>query len=192
MAMDSLVKFSTEVIKTAENQRDALLSKVRDKENKRLQAAKADIQSKKLSKIRIECTKIKLEADKEVSVIKNDLNKEIFKRRAEMFDDIFSEVIKNLKEYKNSSCYTNDIIQTLNAALLEMGAQNTECFVLDEDIDLLKKEFPSLIIREATKDILGGFSLMNREKGLYLDMTLKSKVEEQKKKFYKKSGLVLN
>ncbi len=192
MAMDSLVKFSTEVIKTAENRREEQLSHIREKEMSRLEGAKADIQSKKLSKIRIECTKIKLNSDKEISILKNDLKKDIFKRREEMFEDIFAQVAKGALEYKNSPEYIKNTEDAITCAIKEMGGEDIVCFALGEDIIALKNNFPQVKFKEASADIIGGFSLMSEKQGLYLDMTLKSKIEEQKKQFYRKSGLVLN
>ncbi len=191
MAMDSLIKFSSEVIKTAESHREELLLKVRQEETERYEAAKAEIKSKKISRIRVECAKLKLEADKEVSVLKNDLKREIFTRREEMFQDVFSQVTQKVMEYKNSSLYLADMVKAIKLALTKIGQGEIECFAAAEDIDAFKKEIPTLVYKESDADIIGGFLLKNKEKGLYLDMTLKSKIEEQKKKFYRKSGLVL-
>ncbi len=190
--MDSLVKFSTEVIKTAQSHREAELNEIKSREEERLRSAKNDTDSKKLSKIRIECNKIKLSTDKEISILKNDLKKDIFRRRQEMLEDIFAQVTQNAKEYKSGDRYIEDMIKSLKLAAEKIGGEDLVCCIKEEDGERLKKEFPEISFVAAAEDIIGGFSLMSREKGLYLDMTLKSRIEEQRQEFYKKSGLVIN
>ncbi len=190
--MDSLIKFSAEVINTAEKNRDEALLSLRDSERERLHNAENDIKSGKESRVRIECEKIKLETEKEVSLLKNDLKKDILSRREEMFDEIFSKVKANIEEYKKSLQYIADMTENIKKASELMSGGEIVCCLMADDIEAVKKELPNLLYKEAQEDIIGGFTLMNKEKHLYLDMTLKSKIEQQKKNFYRKSGLVLD
>ncbi len=192
MAMDSLVKFSTDVIKTAEKSRDEKLESFRNTEKEREQSSGESIKSESESRVRVECEKISLEAERSTAKLKSGLKAEIYKRREEMFDEIFSEVLKNIEEYKKSADYIKNTQNELIAAIAAMGDGKIICRCLKEDEEMLKKAESALVFEEADEDIIGGFSLMNKEKNLFLDMTLKSRIEEQKKKFYKKSGLVLN
>lgn len=190
--MDSLIKFSAEVITAAEKNRDEMLSSLRKGEAERLHNAEKDIKSSKESRVRIECEKIKLETEKEVSLLKNDLKKDILSRREEMFDEIFSKVAENIADYRKSPRYIAHMTENIKKASSLMSGGEIECCMLPEDIEAVKKELPDLLYKEAQEDIIGGFTLINKEKHLYLDMTLRSKIEQQKKNFYRKSGLVLD
>lgn len=190
--MDSLIKFSAEVINGAEKNRDEALSSLREKEKERLKTAEKDIKSGKESRVRTECEKIKLETEKEVALLKNDLKKDILIRREEMFDEVFSKVRENIEAFRKSPQYISDMIDNIKKAAEILSGGEVECSLLPEDIEAVKKEIPSLVYKEAEEDIIGGFTLMNKEKHLYLDMTLSSKIEQQKKNFYRKSGLVLD
>ena len=190
--MDSLVQFSAEVISAAEKNREEALSDLRKKETERLHNEERDIEKRKESSVRIECEKIKLEAEKEVSVLKNDLKKNILNRREEMFDEIFSKVKENIAEYRKSPQYIADMIQNIKKASGFMSGGEIICHMLLGDINAVKEQISNISYVSASEEIVGGFILMNKEKNLYLDMTLSSKIEEQKKNFYRKSGLVLD
>ena len=189
--MDSLAKFSAEVMRTAERNKKAELEKVRTEEEKRLERARFDIEKETTSKISIESKKIKAKSEQEIEKYRSDLKKKILLRRNEMFDEIFAKVLENIREYKKSDSYKAKLIENIKKAVAKMGDGAVVCYVMPEDMEFISKEMPNLILKEPKEAIIGGFYLENREKHLFLDMTIDSRIEEQKKDFYAKSGLVM-
>ncbi len=196
MAIDALTKFSAAVMRSAENTRQDELDKIRKAENERLKAAAADIKddkkSNKQNRIYIETEKLKRDKEMEVSSYKNSLKQDIIKRRSEMFEEIFDAVLKNVSDYTKSAEYAEDMRKLLKKAAAEMQGGKLVCRALLRDIELLKEVSEEVSFKEADDSTIGGFCLENKEKHLYLDMTIKSRIENQKKKFYRESGLVLN
>ena len=97
-----------------------------------------------------------------------------------------------MAEYRKSPQYIADMIQNIKKASGFMSGGEIICHMLPGDINAVKEQISNISYVSASEEIVGGFILMNKEKNLYLDMTLSSKIEEQKKNFYRKSGLVLD
>ena len=68
------------------------------------------------------------------------------------------------------------------------------CKVMEKDIELAKKLFnlPKISIVKSERDIIGGFTLENAELKLFADCTLSARLEEEKTKFCKTSGLIVD
>ena len=196
MAIDALTKFSAAVMQSAENNRQKELDRIRKAEDERLKAAAAEIKSNKKndkqSRIYIETEKLKRDKETEVSYFKNGLRQDIIKRRGEMFKEIFDAVLKNVSEYTAGPKYVEDMRKLLKEATAEMQGGSLVCRARLRDIESFKEGNENISFENASDDIIGGFCLENKEKHLYLDMTIKSRIENQKKKFYRESGLVLN
>lgn len=191
MAMDALSKFSSAVMKTAEDGRKYELDKVRRAEKERLETAILEIKNSAKSRVRIEHEKLKRENELEISALTHKVRSDIAERRDKMFEEIFSEVEKNIAEYIKSPRYAEDLIKSFNEAISQMGDGETVCTALPRDIEILKTENGEILYKEAQLHIIGGFCLQNRESRLYIDMTIKSRMDGQKKNFYRTSGLVL-
>lgn len=192
MAMDALSKFSSEVLKDAEAKCNFEIAEIEDEEKQRLNETINKIKAQEEERVRTEKEKLRLKKELSSSLLRTDLKREITKRRGEMFDEIFAEVLKNISDYTKSKEYKESLLKLLSKAVTVLGDTDTVCYARKSDIEFLKGEFKTLEFKEAEESIIGGFTAENHEKHLLADFTLKSKIEEEKKNFFKNSGLVLN
>lgn len=192
MAMDALSKFSSEVLKDAEAKCNFEIAEIEDEEKQRLDENINKIKALEEERVRTENEKLRLKKELSSSLLRTDLKREITKRRGEMFDEIFAEVLKNISDYTKSKEYKESLLKLLSKTVAVLGDTDTVCYARKSDIEFLKGEFKTLEFKEAEESIIGGFTAENPEKHLLADFTLKSKIEEEKKNFFKNSGLVLN
>ncbi len=192
MAMDALSKFSSEVLRDAEAKCNFKIAEIEDAEKERLDENIAKIKAAEEERVRTEKEKLRLKKELSSSLLRTDLKREITKRRNEMFNEIFTEISKNILDYAKSEDYKISLSKLLSKAVSVLGDTDTVCYARKSDIEFLKGEFKTLEFKEAKDSIIGGFTAENPKKHLLADFTLKSKIEEEKKNFFKNSGLVLN
>ncbi len=120
---------------------------------------------------------------RDVSKAELNMKKSVIEHRDELADTVFDAVEKKLAEIRK------DLIKNL---LLMHVSDNSEIFLSPDDMkyaDTLKKAIPSCNAEflPDEKIRLGGLAVYNTEKGIILDKTFDSAVEEQRRVFTEKN-----
>ncbi len=191
MSQDSLVRFSDAIITDAEEKRRDYIEKLRENKKAALDAKKAELKREYDEYVRGECTKHNAEAGLEASRHRNGLRRELILKRNAMFDEIFSEVTENIVKYAESAEYIEKTKKMLKEAMKGFPRGKTVCVARECDIPKLREAAADAEFESADSGFLGGFSLRNDEMKLFLDCTLNTRIEKQKKLFVGNSGLII-
>ncbi len=122
-----------------------------------------------------------------------ELLNELREYRRQASAEVFDGAEKCLRQFVEAPAYK----EYLHRRLIEMSAEfnrgKTVCTVRSCDEGLIKEISPisdmEILVTDA--DIIGGFTLKNKELEIYADCTLKAALEEQKKLFPALSGLII-
>ncbi len=191
MAQGNLIKFSEAIINDAEEKRRIYIQKLQQENQLALEKKYKELQSSYERDTRRECDKIEEELSAEIAKRRNEIKVELIELRNKMFESVFDEVTKKIKKFTATDEYKSTLKKWFNDALAELGATDMVCSASKQDIELLKNETEGVSFVETTKEIFGGFILTSKEKGVLIDCTLKERIEEEKARFVKESGLII-
>lgn len=193
MAQDTLVKFSNAIMTDAEDKRREYIKKL-EKENKELLKAKKEEYRAEYEKyVQSECARLSSSNGLEVAQRRNELKRELILQRKSMFDKIFAEVAANIAAYADTDEYREKTGKMFCKAAEGLLPGKIVCRARSCDIELLKNTGTGADVKFESADgkMLGGFTLENDERHLFLDCTLDAEIEKQKELFFVKSGLVI-
>ncbi len=192
MAHDSLVRFSDAIISDAEEKQRKYIERAQKRKEELINAKKTEFKEEYEKKVRYACSKIRGTTGLEVAQRRNELKYSLIKRRNEMFDDVFKEVVKNISEYVKKDEYLKNMSSVFEKATEKFNCGKTQCCAREEDIEFLKSLSEGKNIEFfANDEIIGGFTLKNNEMKIFVDFTLNEKIKEQKELFFINSGLVI-
>jgi len=117
----------------------------------------------------------------------------MFNRRDEIVRSVFDNVRKRLQEFVRGKEYPNYIEERLKAAIREAGDGKLLVTVNEEDMALFSEIRTRLgadfELSESDEDIIGGFLITNRDKGLVWDYSFLSRLNRERADFLVRTGL---
>ncbi|MEF2783107.1 V-type ATP synthase subunit E family protein [Erysipelotrichaceae bacterium HCN-30851] len=129
-----------------------------------------------------------------ISKLHEETNRKLMKKRRELFDAIFDEAKIKLKEYASSS----ECIQLLKQKASDLGKKDFDhvtFYTAKKDSELLKalqEAYGKACDGKADETIeLGGFRMECESRGIVIDETFDTGLDEQKDWFYTNSGLFI-
>lgn len=129
-----------------------------------------------------------------ISKLHEETNRKLMKKRRELFDAIFDEAKIKLKEYASSS----ECIQLLKQTASDLGKKDFDhvtFYTAKKDSELLKalqEAYGKACDGKADETIeLGGFRMECESRGIVIDETFDTGLDEQKDWFYTNSGLFI-
>lgn len=129
-----------------------------------------------------------------ISKLHEETNRKLMKKRRELFDAIFDEAKIKLKEYASSS----ECIQLLKQKASDLGKKDFDhvtFYIAKKDSELLKalqEAYGKACDGKADETIeLGGFRMECESRGIVIDETFDTGLDEQKDWFYTNSGLFI-
>ena len=185
MPNSSLIEFSNSVLKSADeenkNNTQNLIdenSSLIDKHKKELELQNKDFLSKEMMRLKNEMATT---LAKEKALAK----KTFLEKRLFLCDEIFNKIEAKLFEYVKTEEYLKKLILDLNTASEYFTGGKTVISLTEQDCMFLKSQnFTENFIFETCSDsIIGGFTAENKEMRLFLDLTLKTKLDKEKKSF---------
>lgn len=192
MAQDTLVKFSNAIITDAEEKRREYIKKLEKDQKELIETKKEEFKEECEKQLHAERARLSASRGLEVSQRRNELKRDLIKKRSEMFDGVFAEITENIKAYADTEEYREKFAKLFAEAAAELLPGKLECSSRAKDAELFKAVKTDAEIEFVTDDkIIGGFTLKNTERHLFLDGTLNAKIEDQKEEFFVKSGLVI-
>ena len=117
----------------------------------------------------------------------------LFSRRDEIISSIFAGVRKRLEEFSNGSDYAALMEKELESALIEAGEGKIVVTAGEKDIELFSRIRERLgadfDIQESGEDIIGGFLVMNRDRGLVWNHSYLSRLMNERSSFLERVRL---
>jgi len=182
MVMQDAYRMKKERIRQAEKEKQELISK---SEIRYLQQAYEKIQDaiRKLDKVNNE----------EISKAIIESKEALFNRRDEIINAVFDNVRKRLVEFVNGKDYPAFMEEELKAAIRDAGEGKLTVTVNENDVALFEKIRTKLgaafDIQASDDDIIGGFTIMNTDRGLFWDHTYLSRLGEEREFFLQRVPL---
>lgn len=169
-------EYNEKIIKTQE-ENELRLSQKRDELRKRRELE--IIEFTESNRIRVK---------KLLSLKKQDMSKQIYALKKEMFEQVFNELLNELSEFVNGDHYHRYLVDLFNHTVLDLPEGNYTIYALNRDSEIInkliqenKKEGIDFCFSNSEENILGGMLFSNLEKGFMVDNSLKSKLYNLKK-----------
>lgn len=126
------------------------------------------------------------------SRLHDETDRRLMRKRNELAEMIFSDVIKKIEEFTQSKEY-EDLLRSRAKELSQYNYPNSCIYIREADkkyANAIKSEFTDSIKIECDDEIrFGGLRLESIESGIVVDETFDSLLNEQKEWFYHNSGL---
>lgn len=181
--------FSRTILNEAEAQKEKSIQElerkkisiIKEKELEFLNSAYEDIQST--------ISKISKENNEYVLKVEMELKKDIIKKREDIIENIFKDVMTKLESFIASPDYLNWLIAEAKKAVAEIGNGTLNITLQDKKyIDILKSEFPDCKINVyPDNEIIGG--VIAEVGNLLSNHSIKESFETQRQNFLRTSGL---
>lgn len=140
----------------------------------------------------MEDTKTRAEAKRKsiMAAVQGDKDQEIMKKKEELFKDLSESLKAWTREFVKGDGYKEFLSKNMNQALDLMDGQNLVLILTHRDIDELgafimdkiaqRADTKNIELEEDKDDIIGGFILEDREKGIIADFSIKALIDEAK------------
>ncbi|HHY78339.1 MAG TPA: hypothetical protein GX498_07530 [Clostridiales bacterium] len=125
-----------------------------------------------------------------LAAIQEDKEQEIIKKKEELFRELTESLKKWAGEFVKSDGYKEFMNKNLNQALDLMEGQNLVLILTNRDMDALgsfikekvaqRVDRKNIEITGHKEDIIGGFIIEDREKGIVADFSIKALIDEAK------------
>jgi V/A-type H+-transporting ATPase subunit E len=191
-----LEKFTSAVLKDAEEQRSQILKEIDEYRNAQIEKAEEEILNDAYVMIQNEIAIIKNKNGRQVSLAELESRRKLLKLRDEISRSVFEDAAKNLLNFSLTSKYIDYICNIIKKCADTFPAGKSVIMVKKEDLQY-KDRFLSAFGREdavcETSDNLtiGGVIIYNHDKGIIVDESLDLKLENQKDWFAATSGLTI-
>lgn len=194
MAENSLTNFANVLYSEAEKQKDDVEKQLKDERAEILAKKSAELDTRLKREIENCHAGLKHEIGLAISNREAELAKLLRHNRAEAAEKIFEEATKKLEEFTKTPEYEEYLKAELNDAAKEFIGGTTVCASRECDAALIKKLCPisNIEITTAPDSIIGGFTLRNTSLGIFVDCTLKNRLNEQKELFCGTNELVID
>lgn len=185
MNVDEKIKqFSDVVIREAETERDAILSRVAAEYEKSCGDFKKELKQKYDRRFEEERNRAKREAQKKIVVAQSDLKRQLIAKRTDQIESIMKNVLEKISKYIESDKYINILIKQIN----ENKAQDFNSVVYLVERDMKHKERiedeTGVLVMQSGEDFIGGMKITVSENRI-IDCSFKTKLDEEKENFNK-------
>lgn len=140
--------------------------------------------------------KIDKEVNEEISKAILESKQALFNRRDEIINSVFENVKKQLVSFRNSDNYKTFLEGRLSAGLEQVGSGDIQVLVDIEDLPIMEQINKSsgfgFTIAESEEQLLGGFLMLNREKGFMCDFSYKTRLAEERSAFLENYGISID
>lgn len=186
MALENKIQHFMDVsIKSAQQQRDAVLEEYKKGLDSLFESHKIDAEKNAALQEQIEAENLKRKAYKAYLQESMEIKRKLSIRQKEMVTQIFSEVNTLLKEYKRTDEYKHLLLSQILSAKEIAGEEKVEIYIDPEDSEFIKelenKSHTSLTISKYSFG--GGTRVVIPSKNILIDNSFESKLSEAKENF---------
>jgi V/A-type H+-transporting ATPase subunit E len=191
-----LAKFTSAVLKDAEEQRSKILNEIDVYRKAQIEKAEEEILNDAYVMIQNEIALIKNKNSRQISLSELESRRKLLKLRDEISRGVFEDAARSLLDFTATSKYIDYICNLIKKCVETFPAGKSVIMVKKEDLQY-KDNLLSTFGRddaacEASVNItIGGVIIYNHDKGIVVDETLDLKLESQKDWFAATSGLTI-
>jgi V/A-type H+-transporting ATPase subunit E len=190
-----LDKFSSAVLKDAQDHREKILAEIEEYRNVQMEKAEEDILHEAYIMIQNEISAIKSQQSRKVSLAELEGRRKFLKQREEIMGRVFQETSARILAYTGTADYATMLCETVKKSCGTLPEGDLVIQVRPTDLplaDRLIKACGRTAKVEGNSSItLGGYILINSDKGVIIDETLDLKLMSQKDWFAASSGLTM-
>ena len=181
---EKTVQFEEKINAAADAEIEALLSEAKARAEKAISGADEEYLEKSYHVVSGETKNIKKRLEHMVSQKSFEASREIFAHRNKLVEDFFDGIAKRVLDYAKTDDYRRDLAEILK----EVNADHaftpaSKAYVRAEDVETVKKLYPSLQVEADRKIKLGGVTVYYPEEKIYIDRTFDNTFTEQKTAF---------
>jgi V/A-type H+-transporting ATPase subunit E len=190
-----LEKFTSAVLKDANEQRSGVLQEIEAYRKTALQKAEEEILHESYIMIQNEIAAIKNKHSREISLEELNRRRNLLKLREEITASVFEDAKKRILEFTKTPAYLDYMCDIVKKSALEIPEGETSIIVKQDDLPLadalLSAYGKPAKVSVGTDISVGGVIIFNHDKGVVIDKTLDIKLNDQKDWFAASSGLTL-
>lgn len=191
----NLEKFSSAVLSDAEAQRAQILAEVEDYRKGELQRAEEDVLHEAYNLIQGEIANIRNQQSRALSLAELEGRRKLLALRAQITDKVFAETSAKIVAYTQTQPYADWLCAKLKASAETMAEGELVIEVKRGEQTpaetLIAAAGRKASVKEVPGIVLGGFLLVNSDKGLVIDETLDLRLHNERDWFAASSGLSL-
>lgn len=188
-----LDKFSSAVLKDAEEQRSKILKEIEDYRKNEMEKAEEEILHDAYVMIQNEIAAIKNKHSRKISLAELDGRRKLLTLREELSGKVFDETAEKLLSFTKTEEYEKYLSDAVKKCCSEIPDGDIIIEVKNDDLkfsDMLVKASGRNASVKATYNIaIGGLLMNNPSRGVVVDETLDLKLSSQKDWFASESGL---
>lgn len=182
--IEIIARFEEEINKESEAKAKALISAAEARSKQSVSSADEEYLDKVYNWVSTETKKVKRKYSKLVSQKEFEASKSVFVHRSQAVEAFFEDMAKEISDFAKTPEYRQDLTKLLSEIEKENGFDSdTVAYVKAEDMEAVKKLYPSLNVKADKKIKLGGVTVFYPGKSLYIDKTFDSAFEQQKEEF---------
>lgn len=192
-----LEKFTSAVLKDADEQRSKILNEIEEYRSLQIEKAEEEILNDAYVMIQNEIAHTKNKNSRQISLSELESRRKLLKLRDDISRSVFEDAAKSLRDFTATSKYVDYICGIIKKCMETFPAGKSVIMVRKDDLQYKDKLLSAFgradAVCEASADInIGGVIIYNHDKGIVVDETLDSKLENQKDWFAATSGLTIN
>jgi V/A-type H+-transporting ATPase subunit E len=193
MPEKKLDKFSSAVLKDAEEQRSKILEEIEEYRKSQMEKAEEEILHEAYIMIQNEIASIKNKHSRKISLSELEGRRNLLILREELSGKVFDESAKYITEFTKTEEYKDYMCGLVKKCCEAIPAGSIEIKVKKDDLalsdTLVAASGRDAKVIESVNINLGGVLVSNTAKGIVMDETLDLKLSSQKDWFASESGL---
>lgn len=192
---DKLAGFSALVLDEANKKCAEIVSQNEKRKKREMDSRENEYLYDAYAEIQRAVSKHSKENNERVLKVEMTLKKELLLRREQIIDEVFGEVIEKFKEFTKTEKYKKWLLEKLVSACEEVGKGKKTVYVTAEDMKYkaeLEAELDTVTVKQSDDaELLGGAWVYNDDRRVFMDLSVKQMLEEQKHLFLQTSGLTV-
>lgn len=192
---DKLQRFQKTVLSEAEGKIAQMEQEIQEYEKTELEKARQAEYDKMFAYMQSKVHDIQWKYRQNVTKASLEAKRRLLQYRTGLADKVFAQVEQKLKAFAASDQYEAFLIDKLKKAEREFPCQNAVIKLCPDDMkhaDAIQAALSGPVTVEPDRrNHLGGFQIVNEQKGLLLDETFASSLTDQHAAFYKICGMTV-
>lgn len=192
---EKLEKLSATVLRDAHSAREEIMEQTQREYDERLDKKETELLETAYSAIQKNIRSIKKDANERVLHAELDARKQLILKREEIIESVINEAKAGLVKFTESAEYENWLFEKTQTAAAETGKGRRTVYLSRSDMrfrERIEKAAEDITVCELEdRGLTGGVRVVNEDRKVICDYTLKSLLAEQKQKFLNESGLTL-
>ena len=200
---EKLYTFDKIIVEDAIRARDLIRNQLRVESEQRIADIKAEIKREAAQEYQRFTLQAAIEKDSKVSKANINTRKQLIRERNEIISSVLNDLKDRLAEFTNTAAYAGYLVQNIKEALTWAGVKTNENggagYILSltpQDIDVYAEEArkyaPGIAVQTGDADMIGGTRVSNGGAGVFVDNSLKMKIELCADELFLMSGLTVD